>query len=446
MMEQLWNDVQGRVESRIGSQNFEIWIRPIRLMGLRGQLVSLEVPNRYYSDWVRDNYEEVLVEELTSLIGHGVQLEFLLEAQGSDPRDGGTRDAPMSPAPAARRSPLPNTLDSAKTFETYVVGSCNKFAHAAALAVADFPGSNYNPLFVFGATGTGKTHLGQAIGNRIASQDRGAGILYTTAEDFVNDMIRALRFKRIDEFRERYRRNADVLVIDDIQFLSGKDRSQEEFFHTFEALKSAGKQVVLTADVLPREIDKLAPRLRTRFEGGLLADIQPPDVETMVAILQSKAEPLGLDVPDDLALWISSRVRGNIRELEGVLNRMAALHRFTGQPLSVEFARQQLGTLLAEQPQAITPDKVQKAVARFFNIRVADLTGPRKLKSIVRPRQIAMYLCRHHTELSFPDLGRAFGGRDHSTVQHACKKIQGELGRDPDLKNHVEMLERNLGV
>jgi chromosomal replication initiator protein len=417
MMEQLWRDVQGRVERRIGPQNFEIWIKPIRLLGLRGQTVSLEVPNRYYSDWVRDNYQDVLVEELTGLVGHGVQLEFLLEDAGSDPTDSRPSPPPLTAdRPAARKSPLPNTLDSAKTFETYVVGSCNKFAHAAALAVADFPGSNYNPLFVFGATGTGKTHLGQAIGNRISSQDRSAGILYTTAEDFVNDMIRALRFKRIDEFRERYRRNADVLVIDDIQFLSGKDRSQEEFFHTFEALKSAGKQIVLTADVLPREIDKLAPRLRTRFEGGLLADIQPPDVETMVAILHAKAEPLGLEVPPDLATWISSRVRGNIRELEG------------------------------EQPQAITPDKVQKVVARFFNIRVADLTGPRKLKSIVRPRQIAMYLCRHHTELSFPDLGRAFGGRDHSTVQHACKKINGELARDPDLKNHIETLERNLGV
>ena len=427
----------GRVEERIGAQNHDIWIRPIRLLGLDGPHMKLEVPNRYYSDWVRDNYEKILSEEAAEAFGRPVRIQYQL-----------ADEAPAPATAAATEAPVEGSLTGVmrdKLFENYVVGACNQFAHAAALAVSDFPGQNYNPLFVFGGTGLGKTHLVQAIGNRIHEQ-RDGRILYTTAEDFVNEMIRALRFKRMEEFRARYRRAFDVLLIDDVQFLSGKDRSQEEFFHTFEALKSSGKQIVLTSDVLPREIDKLEPRLRTRFEGGLLADIQAPDVETMIAILHKKTEAQNMVVPDDLALWIASRVRGNIRELEGALNRLAALNRFFNEPLTVDFARKHLGQLLAEEPQALTPDKIINVVARFFNIKVSDIKGRRKLKGVVRPRQIAMFLARKNTDLSFPDLGRAFGGRDHSTVQHACKKIGADQARDPDLQAHLEALERHLGV
>ncbi len=433
--------MQQRIEERIGVQNYEIWIKPIRMLTLRGDLVSLEVPNRYYSDWVRDNYQQVFLEELAKAVGHPIRVEFSVENEAAGALD------PGDPTPRSEARPRrSHSLNVDKTFESYVVGTCNKFANAAALAVADFPGQNYNPLFVFGHTGTGKTHLVQAIGNRMQERDPNVGVIYTTAEDFVNDMIGGLRFKRMEEFRERYRQQADVVIIDDIQFLSGRDRSQEEFFHTFEALKNAGKQIILTADVLPRDIDKLAPRLRTRFEGGLLADIQPPDVETMIAILHSKAEEVGLELDDEVALWISSRVQGNVRELEGALNRLAALERFYDEPLSLEFTRRNLGNLLAEDPQVLTPDHIKKAVARFFNIKVADLVGRRKLKGIVRPRQIAMYLARKHTGLSFPDLGRSFGGRDHSTVQHACKKVAKLVEKDPDIRNHVEALERNLGT
>ena len=440
----IWQDVQRRIEERIGVQNYEIWIKPIRMLALNGDLVSLEVPNRYYSDWVRDNYQQVFLEELAQAVGHPIRVEFSVEDQSA----GALEPAEPGPTPSARASGgfQKTRLNAEKTFESYVVGTCNKFANAAALAVADFPGQNYNPLFVFGHTGTGKTHLVQAIGNRMRERNPNVGVIYTTAEDFVNDMIGGLRFKRMEEFRERYRQQADVLIIDDIQFLSGRDRSQEEFFHTFEALKNSGKQIVLTADVLPRDIDKLEPRLRTRFEGGLLADIQPPDVETMVAILQAKAAELSLDLDDDVALWISSRVQGNVRELEGAINRLAALKRFYDEPISVEFARRNLGGLLTEDPQVLTPDSIKKAVARFFNIKVSDLVGRRKLKGIVRPRMIAMYLARKQTGLSFPDLGRAFGGRDHSTVQHACKKVAQLVERDPDVRNHVEALERNLGA
>ncbi|MCP4810521.1 MAG: chromosomal replication initiator protein DnaA [Proteobacteria bacterium] len=438
----MWTDVQRRIEERIGVQNFEIWIKPIRMIELRGDVVALEVPNRYYSDWVRDNYQQVFLEELALAVGHPVRVEFSAEDEGK----AGALEPTQTPVAPVEPPPRGGLLSNEKTFENYVVGQCNQFANAAGLAVADFPGSNYNPLFVFGDTGTGKTHLVHAIGNRIRRQNKAAGIIYTTAEDFVNDMIGGLRFKRMEQFRERYRKSADVLIIDDIQFLSGRDRSQEEFFHTFEALKNAGKQIILTADVLPKEIEGLAPRLRTRFEGGLLADIQPPDVETMMAILHAKAAPLGLHLPDEVALWISTRVRGNVRELEGAVNRLAALNRFYNEAMSIEFAQRHLGSMLAEDPKVLTPDRIKKSVARFFNIKETELNGRRKLKVIARPRMIAMYLARKHTELSFPDLGRAFGGRDHSTVQHACKKVAELIERDPDVRNHVEAIERSLGV
>jgi chromosomal replication initiator protein len=286
----------------------------------------------------------------------------------------------------------------------------------------------------------------QAIGNRMLQARSDSGVIYTTAEDFVNDMIRALRFKKMDEFRKRYRDSADMLLIDDIQVLSGKVRSQEEFFHTFESLKLAGKQVVLTSDVLPREIEGLEPRLRTRFEGGLLADVQAPDLETMVAILHAKAEAIRLPIGDDCALWIASRVSGNVRELEGAINRLAALGSFYGDAITVDFAKQHLSNLLVQTPEAVSPERIIQVVARYFNIKISDLKGQRKLKGIVQPRQIAMFIARKHTDLSFPDLGRAFGGRDHSTVQHACKKIGGLAKSDPDMQNHLQTLERNLGL
>lgn len=415
------------------------------MIGLEGDVAELEVPNRYYLDWVQDNYDAVFRESFKIAAGKVLRIHFSVEKAVEDPEE--EEDLPEAPEADEDPGARPNGgLPPDKTFENYVVGSCNQFAHAAALAVADFPGQNYNPLFVFGGTGLGKTHLIHAIGNRIAARDPRAGIVYTTAEDFVNEMIRALRFKKMEEFRARYRGNADVLLIDDIQFLSGKDRSQAEFFHTFEALKNSGRQIILTADVLPKEIDKLEPRLRTRFEGGLLADIQAPDLETLVAILHKKSDKVGLEIPDDLALWIAARVRGNIREIEGALNRLAALHRFYNQPLSIEFARRHLSNMLNEEPLALTPERIMREVARYYNLKVADLKGQRKLKGVVVPRQIAMHLSRRHTGLSFPDLGKAFGGRDHSTIQHACKKIRQMMLKDAELRSQLEALEQSLGV
>lgn len=454
----LWDPVLQTLERRVGKQAFEIWIEPLRLLSIHEGTVELEVPNRYYSDWVRDNHKDDILEVLTEVCAKNNASFGPIERLGFRISEGPSSESASSPASSPQESqnagPPPRKaspglhsrqLNPQKNFESFVVGSCNQFAHAASLAVSEFPGQNYNPLFIYGCTGLGKTHLTQAIANQILKRERDSRVLYTTAESFVNEMINAIRFKKMDEFRGRYRSQVDVLLIDDIQFLSGKDRSQEEFFHTFQDLQTSGRQIVITADVLPREIDKLEPRLRTRFEGGLLADIQPPDLETMLAILRHKCDECAISLPEDLQNWIASRVRGNIRELEGALNRLAALSSFFSAPLDIEFAQKHLGNLYTEEVESITPEKVMQAVARLFAIRIIDLKGTRKVKGIAFPRQIAMYLARKHTNLSFPDLGRAFN-RDNSTVQYACKKIRQQIEKDPDLRHTLNTIERNLGA
>ncbi len=440
-MIEIWDQVQHRLEVRLGAQAHDIWIRPIRLMALDNKIARLEVPNRYYSDWIRDNYETELLEELATATGRSLSLDFQYKA----PEPVAEEQTGAAVLAEVASSSLPRLMVD-KTFDNFVVGSCNKFAHAASLAVADFPGTHYNPLFVYGDTGLGKTHLLHSIGNAVRADNPAARVVYTTTEVFVNQLINALRFKKMEEFRNTYRQTVDCLLIDDIQFLSGKDRSQEEFFHTFQALQGSGRQIIITADVLPKEIDKLEPRLRSRFEGGLLADIQPPDLETMVAILRKKADELNIALPDDVSLWIAGRVRCNIREAEGALKRLGALSSFFSTGLDIEFCKEHLSALYPERIMAPTPERVMEVVARFFNIRVTDLKGRRKVKGIARPRQIAMHLTRVHTELSFPDIGRAFGGRDHSTVQYACKKIKSDLQKDPDLREILRNLESSLGV
>jgi chromosomal replication initiator protein len=452
-IDQLWTQVQGELKRKLGAQAYEIWIRPIQVSQATGEQVHpdrvhLRVPNRYYRDWVQANYARDLESELEQAMGRHVTVEFEVAA-APDPDEDGSLDGELAPASEAREAlqvghQIPGIAPD-KTFENFVVGACNQFAHAAAIAVAESPGEpQYNPLFIYGSTGLGKTHLLHAIGNKTRQQDPAAHVLYVTAEQFTNEMISAIRYHRMPEFRDKYRKHPTILLMDDVQFLSGKDRTQEELFHTFEWLKERGRQIVFTADVLPREIKMFEPRLRTRCEGGMLADTQPPDMETMMAILRQKAEDLGLPIPDELAEYVSARVRGNIRELEGVLNRLKALTRFHNELLDVEFARRHLGSVLSEEPNRPTADSVVQSVASFYNIKITDLKGQRRLKQLVRPRHVAMYLVRKYTELSFPEIGRAFGNRDHATVQHACKKIKTELQKDVDLRTAVQALERNL--
>ncbi|MCB9780443.1 MAG: chromosomal replication initiator protein DnaA [Alphaproteobacteria bacterium] len=456
-MQDAWSAIQGALRQRIGPEHYDVWIRGVvDVSASTPDRLVLSLPNRYYLDWIRDNFLGSIEQALVEHTGGTVPVDLDVASAERPPPAVATADAaPRSaaPAPAAPKSPPTRAARNSpgvapdKTFHNFVVGACNQFAHAAAQAVADAPGEpQYNPLFIYGDTGLGKTHLMQAIGNQIRQATPDARVLYVTAEQFTNELIDSLRYHKQAEFRDKYRRQPDVLLLDDVQFIGGKDRTQEELFHTFEYLKDRGKQIVFTADVLPREIDKFEPRLRTRCESGMLADTQAPDVETMLAILRQKADELDLRIDDELAQWIAGRVLGSIRELEGVLNRLDAVSKLQlgGRPPTVELARKHLAGILPDAPAPLTADEIVQAVARFFSLKVADLKGTRRLKQIVRPRHIAMWLVREHTELSFPEIGRVFGNRDHSSVQHACKKIKRLRDKEPDLRNTVDTIERML--
>lgn len=438
-----WDAMLDAMVGRIGPQNVEIWLRPARVTQILGGRVQVEVANPYYRDWISEHYQRDLEAVASALLGQQAAIEYAF------PND-------ASPTHHSRRASQPAASDDAvhkglglnhdQTFESFVVGECNKFAHAAAEAVADYPSRQYNPLFIYGATGLGKTHLMHAIGNKVLEQDPSARVVYVTSEDFMNDMIRGLRYKRMEEFRNKYRKSCTVLLVDDIQFLSGRDRTQEEFFHTFNALQGSGRQIVLTSDVEPRHILKLEDRLRTRFEGGLLADMQAPDRETLLAILWQKADASGVAIPTDLADAIANKVAGNIRELEGILKRLAALQTFYQEPLTLAFARKKLPNMFATAPASVTVPGIIEAVARFHSIRSADITGKKRTRTLTDPRHIAMFLARKHTNLSFPELGREFGGRDHSTVQHGCRKIERTLKENPDLAYKIRLIEQSLNI
>ncbi|MGB0638297.1 MAG: chromosomal replication initiator protein DnaA [Myxococcota bacterium] len=439
--DRVWSVVQGSLREKLGAQNFEIWIRPIQMASISDNSVNLEVPNRYYRDWVAANYGPALNAELEEAIGHPVDIQFHVARKTEEPVQ--TTKTELKPHTASS-APIPGVSPD-KTFQNFVVGKSNEFAHAAALAVADSPGeAQYNPLFIYGDTGLGKTHLVHAIGNRIRQQDPDARVLYVTAEQFTNELIDSLRYRRMPEFRDRYRKQPTVLLIDDVQFFSGKDRTQEELFHTFEWLNERGRQIVFTSDVLPKEIRGFEPRLRTRCESGMLADTQAPDIETLIAILRQKAEDQNLKIPDDVAQWITARVHGNVRELEGVVNRLSAVMRLRPGLLTIDVARQHLSSMLDENPQSISADDIIQTVANFYNVKISDLKGSRRLKQLVRPRHVAMYLIRKYTEHSFPEIGRIFGNRDHATVQHACKKIRSLVKQDVDIKSAVQTLERSI--
>lgn len=441
--DQLWSTVQGSLREKLGAQNFEIWIRPIQMGSINDDFVNLEVPNRYYRDWVAANYGPALNRELEQAIGRPVRLQFhVASAQQEQSLQESPSEKPVMDVRNA--DPIPGVSPD-KTFENYVVGKSNEFAHAAALAAADAPGeSQYNPLFIYGDTGLGKTHLIHAIGNRIRLRNPEARILYVTAEQFTNDLIDALRYRRMPEFRDRYRKQPTVLLMDDVQFLSGKDRTQEELFHTFEWLNERGTQIVFTADVLPKEIRGFEPRLRTRCECGMLADTQAPDMETLTAILRQKAEQQGLNIPSEVAQWITTRVHGNVRELEGAVNRLNAVMRLRPGALTLEVARQHLSSMLNDTRATASAEDIMATVANFYNVKVSDLKGSRRLKQLVRPRHVAMYLIRKFTDHSFPEIGRIFGNRDHATVQHAVKKIRSEVKTDVDIRSAVQTLERNI--
>jgi chromosomal replication initiator protein len=408
------------LESELSEQQFNTWIRPLQLVE-DGGLLKLLAPNRFVVDWVKTHCLEQIRAWWTR---HGDGAPEIRVEVGSRPAP--RRDPPPTEPEARAPVATPSIgarLNKTFTFESFVEGKSNQLARAAAVQVAQNPGSAYNPLFIYGGVGLGKTHLMHAIGNLILTRDPGAKVAYVHSERFVSDMVRGLQHNTIAEFKRSYR-SLDALLIDDIQFFAGKDRSQEEFFHTFNALLEGQRQIILTCDRYPKEVAGLEERLKSRFGWGLTVAIEQPELETSVAILMSKAAAEGETLPEEVAFFLAQRIRSNVRELEGALRRVLANSRFTGQPITLVFAKEALRDVLALQDKLVTIENIQKTVAEYFKIRVADLLSKRRSRSIARPRQIAMALAKELTTHSLPEIGDAFGGRDHTTVLHACRRIK----------------------
>ena len=438
---ELWNQCLSVIAEKIGQKSFDIWLKPLALLSISDSLVDLEVPNKFFKDWVSENYSELIKEVLSQISKNEYSVQLHLRE--------GKEDNPLSaekashPTHVTRPMSKEDGLNPNYTFDAYVVGSCNQFAHAASLAVANLPAKNYNPLFIYGGVGLGKTHLVNAIGNHILDNDPGAKVCYLSSEKFTNELINSIRYEKMADFRNKYR-NKDVLLVDDIQFLGGKERTQEEFFHTFNALYDSHKQIIITSDKLPKEIPGLEERLRSRISWGLIADIQPPDIETKVAILCKKAELYNISLTNDVGLFLAGQLGSNIRELEGALTRLRAYASLTGNEINISMAKETLRDILTDRQKMITVENIQKIVANHFNIKVSDLKSPKKNKNFAQPRQISMYLCRTLTKSSFPEIGAKFGGKDHSTVIHACRQVEKRQADEREVKNLIENLKNEL--
>ncbi len=416
----LWDEVLAKVESKVNRHSFATWFRPTTFLSLQEGRLRVGVPNAQFKDWLTKNYQGVLSEALHELGRDNVHVVFEDSPEGSPLPEG-------TPSPE-REVP---SLNPKYTFESFVVGSSNQFAHAAARAVAEIPSKSYNPLYIYGGVGLGKTHLMHAIGHYIQARQKRLNLLYISADRFINEMINAIRFDRLPAFRQKYRA-IDVLLVDDIQFIAGKDRTQEEFFHIFNALHDAQKQIVISSDCPPRQIPTLEERLHSRFEWGLIADIQAPDIETKVAILRKKAEAERVELPENVALFIASKVKTNIRELEGSLIRLIAYASLTGRDIDLPLAQETLRDLLHTEEKPITIEMIQKFVADHYNVKLAELKAKNNAKSVAVPRQIAMYLTKSLTRASLPEIGKEFGGKHHSTVIHSVRKIGDLRKRDPE--------------
>jgi chromosomal replication initiator protein len=431
----LWSLIVSALENELPEQQFNTWVRPLQSVEADGAL-RLLAPNRFVVDWVRSN----LLARIGALLRERRIPEpaMITVEVGSRP---GLDDMPPAEVHALKSAPaaVGVALNGNFTFDNFVEGKSNHFAKAAALQVAGNPGRAYNPLFIYGGVGLGKTHLMHAIGHLIHERDKEARVAYVHSERFVSDMVRALQHNRINDFKTSYR-SLNALLIDDIQFFAGKEHSQEEFFHTFNALLEGQHQVILTCDRYPREVNGLEERLKSRFGWGLTVAIEPPELETSVAILIGKAQAVGIELAEEVAFFIAKRIRSNVRELEGALRRVIANSRFTGHPITLEFTKEALKDLLSLQARLITVENIQKTVADYYKVRVADLLSKRRSRSVARPRQVAMALAKELTSHSLPEIGDAFGGRDHTTVMHACKRIK-ELR---DLEQRIQEDYSNL--
>ncbi len=469
----VWSGLRDSLRAKLSQETFETWFSLIEFHGIdhAAKRISLLAPNEIVRSWVTTNFSSLLQQTLVELCLPGYSIGWINEPKitaasshetsssqlPSDPAKGShTPPNPTGPAAnermksfmgearSADAKPLDPSLNSKYSYEGFVVGSCNQFAHAASLAVAEAPGKTYNPLYIYGGVGLGKTHLMHACGHAIKQRNPHLRLCYLSSEKFMNELINAIRYDKTPAFRERYR-SVDVLLIDDVQFMAGKERTQEEFFHTFNSLYDQQKQIVISSDCPPREIPTLEERLHSRFEWGLIADIEPPDLETKVAILKRKAETMGIVIPDEVALFIAGRVKHNVRELEGSLIRLVAISSLRGEKISRVLAQEAMRNIAGEEESdAITIQKIQKAVAANFKISVAELISKSNAQQISGPRQIAMYLCKQLTKHSYPAIGRAFGGKHHTTVMHSYAKVESVRRRDSEMQKLINDLAESL--
>jgi chromosomal replication initiator protein len=437
----IWEQVLARIETKVNRHIFYTWFKPTSFVDYDGQTVRVRVPNALFRDWLTRHYAGVLDEALADIDRRGCTVSF----ETADPAASNAL-APQAPAPEPppvaaldtneQDGAQPGGLAPRYSFDTFIVGPSNQFAHAACRAVAEAPSRSYNPLFIYGGVGLGKTHLMHAIGHYVINHQQSLKLTYISSERFMNEMINAVRYDRILDFRERYR-SVDVLLVDDIQFIAGKEGTQNEFFHTFNALYDSQKQIVISSDCPPHEIPSLEERLRSRFEWGLIADIQPPDLETKVAILKRKAEAEGVPLPDTVAIFIAGKIKSNIRELEGSLIRLIAYASLTGREISLQLAQDVLRNVLQHDDRAITIEIIQKHVSDYYQLKLAELKSRNNSKSVAMPRQIAMYLCKNLTNASLPEIGKSFGGKHHSTVIHSIRKVEDLRQRDGDFNSLI---------
>jgi len=489
-MGDIWSDALRGLQPRLGTQTFDMWLRPIELREIQGDLLRLTAPNRFLKEWFENHFLDSVLDELhrDSAQRYRVEIDISAEraaataaskpdrgdqvrkdrethdvvgsavhssttedvepdqqagsAEGESPK---TRPAPPTSSPPPRPTAPPRGLAARYTFDSFITGASNELAASAAQAVAEGPGRRFNPLFIYGGVGLGKTHLLHAVGHALHASRPSMRIVYLSAEQFMNEFVTAVRHNQFDAFRSRYRTDCDCLLIDDVQFIAGRDRTMDEFFHVFNALYEAGKQIMVTSDCVPGEMQGMEERLTSRLNWGLVADIKAPDLETRLAILSQKAERDGISLPGEVAMFIANAVRSNVRELEGALLRVAAFSDLRGHPITEAFAREVLGdTPRSAATPPLTVEAVQKAVASYYSVKIADLKGPRRHRGISRPRMVAMFLSRELTGASFPEIGMRFGGKDHSTVINACKRITNLSEADPELRAAVSRLRDQL--
>jgi len=434
----LWEQILARVETKVNRHSFYTWFKPTTFIASDAHQISVRVPNPLFKDWLTKHYTGLIAEAVAEVQTGSLEVNFLADSPGEGLHAAiaaeGTR--PVEAEALLVVEPGAAGLNPRYTFDTFIVGSSNQFAHAACRAVAEAPSRSYNPLFIYGGVGLGKTHLMHAVGQYVLRHDRNLKLTYISSERFMNEMINAVRYDRVIDFRERYR-SVDVLLVDDIQFLAGKEGTQTEFFHTFNALYDSQKQIVLSSDCPPHEIPALEERLRSRFEWGLIADIQSPDLETKIAILKKKAEAEAVPLPDNVSIYIASKIKSNIREFEGSLIRLIAYASLTGQELSLTLAQEVLKNIIDHDEKAVTIEIIQKHVADYYNLKLVDLKSRNNSKSIAKPRQIAMFLCKSLTSASLPEIGRSFGGKHHSTVIHSIRKVNELRKKDGDFNTLI---------